>query len=184
MGFFSSLFGGKKEEEVREVTIDNLQKGDTVSFPSFYTEDLREYHDAVFAIESTLSLGSGLPQWLTLKDDDLWVKKNGKYLELIRKFQDTDDFVNNVDMDVVSMIINAEDDYSNDLPVLQNHSFLVEGDYKVQKDTEVKYNGTDARYIEAKTTDSMRYIYIIILESGETFIYESQLKDIMEFSFF
>lgn len=183
MSFFKNLFGGKKEEAVREVTVDNLQKGDTVSFPSLYTEDLREYHDGVFTIEDTLTLGGGIPQWLMLKDD-LWVKKNGKSLEIIRQFADTDDFVENVDMDVVSMIINAEDDYSNDIPVTNSHSFLVEGDYKVQKDTDVSYNGTPARYIEAKTTDSSRYIYIIILESGETFIFESVLKDLIEFSFF
>lgn len=195
MGFFSSLFGGNKKEEVENVRVPSfkeLQKDDTIQFNTFYDELLSGYSEKFMKITSELKY-SGLPTWFELEYGELYLKNDGKKVELLKQFDNTDDFVNNVDMEVVNELLNLDDgeivdgeivSRDREIPVINDSGFMKAGLYNVCKDTFVKLNGEEVRYIQAKTADSANFIYIVIKAQGETLIYASITENVNEFSFF
>ena len=64
---------------------------------------------------------------------------------------------------------------------------LKTGDYLVQRDelfaTSNMFDSGDFRYIEIKSMDSKNYIYIFIMNDGETLVFESEVRGKEDFDF-
>lgn len=202
----------KKEEIENEknmvaTTLDNLKVGGSITFPLlFQPETLEPFSEKIMAItdQNKIDFNSRKSDsWAVLNSGQLFVKKNQIDLEIIKAVRNTEDFVDKFDFDLLDAVITLDDDeviytddseseemiVSNDKALILNEDtqLLKKGDYLVQRDElfakSSLFNKGEFRYIEAKSTSGLNYVYIFIFEDGETLFFESLLMESFGFDF-
>lgn len=213
MGFIDSfklmLRGNKQKKENEKTvdvptTIDNLKVGGTIHFPLlFQPAGITEFSEQHLQISGQHILefdGRENEKWGILNSGKLFVKKRGFEIEIIKSIKDTDDFIDAIEFDSFSKLMELEkheiknengkeyiDSDDSIIKVVSPTSLLTVGEYLVQRD-ELRaksnvHSSSDFRYIEAKKTDGSGFIYIFVMLDGESFVFESIVLDSHGFDF-
>jgi len=214
MGFFDLFKMKKKGDEYKkkqqeaidnhvDTNMDNLKVGGSIKMPMLFTPQLADFSERYMKISDhhNIKFKDKKPsRWGVLDSGDLFIKKNGFKVELIRKIQDIDSFMASMDEELIFALLeleehevtglNGEEVINSDdklIKVTENFSMLKTGDYLVQRDelfaTSNMFDSGDFRYIEIKSMDSKNYIYIFIMNDGETLVFESEVRGKEDFDF-
>ncbi len=212
MGFFQNLkkaVGLEKEAELPEATtVDNLRQGGTINFPMMFEPapiaEIVSAHNQAFQItkQGNFDFPTSLAfrTWAELDYGELYLARRGSKVELIKPISNLDDFLDHVDVDSFRELLhleehetkvnanNVEEVESDDklIKITSEFSTLKEEEFLVQNDVieaSCTLYDNKLRFIEAKNLNSTAYLYILILESGETLVFESTLVPIHELDF-
>lgn len=214
MGFFDLFKMKKKGDEYKkkqqeaidnhvDTNMDNLKVGGSIKMPMLFTPQLSDFSERYMKISEHHNIkfkDKKDSRWGVLDSGDLFIKKNGFKVELIRQIQDIDSFMTSMDEELIFALLELEkhevtevdgeeiiDSDDKLIKVTENFSMLKTGDYLVQRDelfaTSNMFDSGDFRYIEIKSMDSKNYIYIFIMNDGETLVFESEVRGKEDFDF-
>ena len=214
MGFFDLFKMKKKGDEYKkkqqesmdnhvDTNMDNLKIGGSIKMPMLFSPQLSGFSERYMKISDhhNIKFKDKKPSlWGVLDSGDLFIKKNGFKIELIRQIQDMDSFMASMDEELIFALLeleehevsglNGEEVIDSDdklIKVIENFSMLKTGDYLVQRDelfaSSNMFDSGDFRYIEIKSMDSKNYIYIFIMNDGETLVFESDVRGKEDFDF-
>jgi len=186
----------EKEEAANQIAtapadLDNLKIGAYVTFAFLpLQENISGQTLEITATRSFTLLDGETIRYAELDDGAFYLRKEGRKIEILQEFENTDIFTESVDdafFDVLQLDDNEWEiqggvsvvvDNETEFEMLEDQAWANAGTYRIVKDVmAAKLNGKKVRYIRSKASDGKSFISVYYVDGGETFISASCLVE-------
>tara|TARA_B100000700_G_scaffold331722_1_gene467550 strand:- start:29956 stop:30555 length:600 start_codon:yes stop_codon:yes gene_type:complete len=178
----------KKNKEVKESTLKNIQVGSFLEFGLIIEEPFHVLSEKEVKIEDLMNLKTKVfeKSFYKLDTDNLYLSvHDSKNIELLKQIENVQNFIDNAVDEEFDAVLELEESEIQDDVVSQDNSFIVKNVtddslmkgryYRVVDTIQGTVNSKEKRVFCFKHENNTAYVYGFINDQGDTKLYASKL---------